>query len=545
MTITKENFEETREPFNTLKYYEETKNKMNAEEILKMLEREIPLQVQISALMIASIPDNANNIKKALSTFKNKLKEDPDNKQIRETIARLERELQGSSQGEASKEEKRIKRDITYLENELKKNPDDESAKKMLEQLTEELKNGEYGYNYNHEFLNLFDENKLRERLHFLFAPYLEFLDENNKNGLQEALNIIEENISKRDKILSEMKAQLKPKDTQAMEKPTSEEPSYGKLRTSKAKELLYNRTRVDKEIRKDSDEFYSEQGVEIKTGQIGKRKRPIYTPVLLNYIVEELEKQGLSVDGVGHLDAFDMEILMHAESLYSAGNKFFTADMLASQMSGGKRVQVTPKMKNEIYKSLMRLRLTNITINTQSEYDLGYNNHVIFSGAILPNKIEGEPIMLNGKKVMEYVYVLDNSPITKYAHGKNQISRPPVSMLDVPLNLTKENIILTGYLARRIIDMQAPENWKGKYIILYETIFDYLKLKDENPNTLKVTQKRIREDVRAILEKWKKDGIIKDFEELGEDDKPPKNRAPIVKIKIKMPKLQPKIIEC
>lgn len=383
-----------------------------------------------------------------------------------------------------------------------------------------------------------------------VYLKGLEFLKTNAPEKFSTVIDCIMYAVENKEEIIQELsasvvKAQLTTKDIQAIENPTSEEPLSEKLRTSKAKELLVNRTRVDKEIRKDSDVFYSGRGVEIKTGQIGKRKKTIYTPVLLNYITEELEKQGLSVDGVGHLSAFDIEILMHAESLYSAGNKFFTADMLASQMSGGKRVQVTPKMKNEIYNSLMRLRLTNITINTQNEYDLGYNNHVIFSGAVLPNKIEGEPIMLNGKKVMEYIYVLDNSPITKYAHGKNQISRPPVSMLDVPLDLTKENIILTGYLARRIIDMQAPENWKGKYIILYETIFDYLKLKYENPNTLKVTKKRIREDVRSILKKWKKDGIIKDFEELGEDDKPPKNRAPIVKIKIKMPKVQAKIMEC
>lgn len=197
MTITQENFEET---FNTLKYYEDANTKMTAEEILKMLEREIPLQVKISALIVASIPDNEKenyNIRKALSTFKNRLKEDPDNKQIRETIARLERELQESSQGEAFKDEKRIKKDIAYLENELKKNPDDESAKGMLERLTEELKNDEYCYKYDPDLLNSLNESKLKERLIFLFSPYLVFLEENNPNEFKQALDIIEENVKK------------------------------------------------------------------------------------------------------------------------------------------------------------------------------------------------------------------------------------------------------------------------------------------------------------------------------------------------------------
>ena len=46
----------------------------------------------------------------------------------------------------------------------------------------------------------------------------------------------------------------------------------------------------------------------------------------------------------------------------------------------------------------------------------------------------------------------------------------------------------------------------------------------------------KIRQTVRAILEEWKRKGIINDFQELGEDNKPPKSRAPIVKIKITMP---------
>ena len=316
------------------------------------------------------------------------------------------------------------------------------------------------------------------------------------------------------------------------------------KIRTSRTDELLVDRSKINKKIREERKEFYN-GGIDVKTGEIGKSKKPVYTPVALNYVTEELEKQGLTVDGVGILKPFDMIILTHVESLYEAGNQIMTADMIATQMNGGRRIQATPKLKAQIYNSLMRLRLINITINTQNEFDVRYNPKTIFSGVILPNKIEGEPIMLNGKKIMEYIYVLDNSPLTKYSKSKNQISRPPVNMLDVPVSLTQENIILTDYLSRRIIDMQSPEPKKGKYIILYETIFDYLKIEDENPNTLKVTKKRIREDVRAILKEWKKNGFILDFEELGEDDKPPKTRAPIVKIKISIPPKQNQILDC
>ena len=307
------------------------------------------------------------------------------------------------------------------------------------------------------------------------------------------------------------------------------------KTRTFKAKELKLDRSKVNKAIRDGREELYSETGLDVETGH--KKNKSIYTPVLLNFVSEEeLKKQGLTIEGIGYINPFDMEILMHAESLYEVGNKIMTADMLATQMNGGRRTQVTPKFKEEIYKSLMRLRLTNIAINTENEEKAGYNKHVIFSGVLLPNKIKSETAIINGKQIKEYIHVFDNSPLSEYADSKNQISRPPVNMLDVPGNLTREKVILVGYLARRIVDMQSPDEWRGKYIIRYETIFEYLKIEANSTQSLINKKNKIRQTVRAILEEWKRKDIINDFQELGEDDKPPKSRAPIVKIKITMP---------
>ena len=308
------------------------------------------------------------------------------------------------------------------------------------------------------------------------------------------------------------------------------------KTRTFRAKELKLDRSKPNKAIRDGREELYSETGLDVATGH--KKNKSIYTPVLLNFVSEEeLKKQGLSVEGIGHLDAFDAEVLMHAESLYEVGNKIMTVDMITTQMAGGsRRIQTTPKMKEEIYKSLMRLRLTNITIKTENEEKAGYNKHTIFSGVLLPNKIESETAIINGKQIEEYIHIFDVSPLSKYADSKNQISRPPVNMLDVPASLTRENIMLVGYLARRIVDMQSPDEWRGKYIIRYDTIFEYLKIEANSTQSLINKKNKIRQTVRAILEEWKRKDIINDFQELGEDDKPPKSRAPIAKIKITMP---------
>jgi len=307
------------------------------------------------------------------------------------------------------------------------------------------------------------------------------------------------------------------------------------KIRTYRTDKLVINRSKPYKAIRDGEKGLYSEEGLIVETGH--KKEKPVYTPVLLNYIAEELRKEGLKIESIGYINPFDMEILMHAESLYEAKNKYFTVDMLATQMTGGRRTQATPKFRELVYESLMRLRVLNVTISTDNEVKAGYNKKIIFSGAILPNKIEGTPIILNGKEYFEeYIYILDKSPLWKYADSKNQISRPPVNMLDVPASLTRENVMLVGYLTQRIIDMQSPEERRGKHIIRYDTIFEYLKIKNKNDNSTLTKKKRIRQTVRAILEEWKRKGIINDFQELGEDDKPPKSRAPIAKIKITLP---------
>lgn len=501
MTTTKENFEKTRELFNPLKYYEKTKNKMDAEEILKMLEREIPLQVKISALIAASTPDNANNTKKALSTFKNKLKKDPDNMKIRETVARLERELQESSQEDPFKDEKRIKKDITYLENELKKNPDDESAKRMLERLTEELKNGEYGYKYDPEFVNLLDENKLRERLLFLFAPYLDFLDENDKSRLQEALNLIEQNISKRDEILSEMKAQLQTKGIKATEK----------ANIKKVNKLV---TPVDKVSQKlftpeENQNFYDTNGVLVEVGK--KNKKPVDTAVS---VIFDKDKD-LSFSNDIMLDQYNNAVHSAVCSMYNAGNNIFTINALYRFMSGNSSTVKAPgeKTVEEIKNSLRKMSFTRIFINTENEAQK-FKQIPIKIKKIERSLLHVDFITanVNGQDV-EAVRILAKPPLLEYAEYKNQIASYDTKILNVPLSSTREHTIIKNYLLAQILIMKNPKS-KRNNVIRYDTVYKNLELDAPTEETLRAKKRDVRGKVHVILEHWKKEGLIKGYSE-------------------------------
>ena len=315
------------------------------------------------------------------------------------------------------------------------------------------------------------------------------------------------------------------------------------RTRTRRADNFILDRTKVNQAIREGREELYDGKSLLVKTGHTRSKNSPktIYTPVALKYIFDELGNQGLSVKVIGRLEPFDMILAMHLDSLFYAGNNKVTYDMIATQMAGGRRTQASPKLRELIKQSLIRLRHYDIEINTEAEYKAGFNKQILFSGVMLPNKIVSEPAMFNGKRIEEYIYIYDQSVMSKYADSKDQVSRPLIVMFDVPLSLTKDNIELTYYLLDRIVDMQSPASRKNKYIIRYDTIFDSIGIEDKD-NAIPVKKMRIRENVRKILKEWERKGFIRNFEELDENNKPAKKHVHIVKIKITLPPKQEEI---
>ena len=181
--------------------------------------------------------------------------------------------------------------------------------------------------------------------------------------------------------------------------------------------------------------------------------------------------------------------------------------------------------MREAILASLRRLRLTNIIIRAEQEIEAGYSKKSRYEGVILPNEvIEDETVSLNGENVRDCVHFLRNSPLYDYADDKNQISRIPVAMLDVPADNDKEFIILKGYLTRRYAEAKNSNSKLGN-IIRYDSLFAYIGIDSGN----RKHTKRLRDKVKLILETWKKAGYITGYEEIKEG-------RTIAKIKIKLP---------
>ena len=282
------------------------------------------------------------------------------------------------------------------------------------------------------------------------------------------------------------------------------------KLETTRVGGLIFER---EKKSRSSNEVFYNctnDNSPEVFTGTHPEdRHKEIITFVSLE--IEDLKQD---VPSISRLEPFDGEVLSSSISLYTDGNEYVTPDMIYRHMLGNKRgAKLHPKMRQDILASLRKLRLTNIIINAEQELEAGYSKKSRYEGVILPNEvIEDETILLNGGKVRNCIHFLRNSPLYDYADDKNQISRLPVAMLDIPADNDKELIILKGYLARRYTEAKNP-NSKLSNIIRYNSIFEYLSIDSGN----KKQTKRIRDTVKLILETWKNAGYIIGYQEIKE----------------------------
>ena len=312
------------------------------------------------------------------------------------------------------------------------------------------------------------------------------------------------------------------------VDKTQQEQPNKLSAKTCKAKSLVSGTTKLENVIfdPKKNPALYDSQNTagdfETKIGNV--KNNPINTVASIDF--DKMKSLGVSISHENWLTPFDREILSVASSLYAAGNEYQSPLMIYQALSGNREdVKLTPDMRNKIIQSLKKLRLTNIEIDSSQEEKVGWNKKGHYEGALLPSE-RIEVMTLNGQEVVECIHFLRNSPLYEYAAGKNQISRVNISMLNVPINNTEDNVILKCYLLRIITSIKNPKS-KLKPIIRYDTLYEYLGL-DESDKYIRIKKQLIRERTKEILKYWVDNGLIKGFEEETEG-----RGKKIVKVKI------------
>lgn len=318
----------------------------------------------------------------------------------------------------------------------------------------------------------------------------------------------------------------------------TSDSRPIIKAITHKADKILIERSNVGRKLssKKAIPALYEHNDREILTGHTGKKNaKEVIAIVSLNF--EKTQEWAEYIPALKRLEPFDMVILTHATTLYDAGNRIISTDMLFRQINGGDIKQTTQAMRREIYDSFCRLGQTWLYIDASEEYKAGLNKKSEFRGALLPCGMVIGDTILNGQKAHDCIKIYDISPLIEYSKAKGQVSSIPLEMLKISgINYTKENIVILHYLYGTFADMRNTKSKRNKNIISYETLYNYLGVEGSNPTQLRTIKARIRTTVRAILSDWAQRGFLKGFQELTTDNKPVRAGAKATKIHIDFP---------
>ena len=306
---------------------------------------------------------------------------------------------------------------------------------------------------------------------------------------------------------------------------------------THKSDIVILERSKAGRKLQDDDElqALYDKMILRFTTAEIKNRQggiTEIKTVMSLSY--EQVKEWEHYMPTFHRLKKFDIEILAHAATLYTAGNRIISTDMLFRQMNGGKNKQPTEAMRREIYDSFCRLARTWLHIDASQEVKAGLNKKAEFRGALLPCSMIIGDTMLNGQPAHDCIKIYDTSPLIEYARLKGQVSPIPLDMFNIPnVNRTEENIALIGYLTRAFADMRNEKSDRNKHIISYDSLYAYLSVDGKTQKTIWDKKAKIRKTVRAVLDSWCESLHIKSYQELTADNKPVRKGAKAAKIRI------------
>lgn len=231
--------------------------------------------------------------------------------------------------------------------------------------------------------------------------------------------------------------------------------------------------------------------------------KKKIDTIVSINF--EELDEKGVQISNARSLTAYDREVHDAILTLYVDGeNSYVTGAMIYQAMVGNPKATLNPKQAEAISNSVTKLMYTRLTIDaTQEAQAYGFEKFK-YSGYLLP--AERVTAAINGN-ITECLHLFRSPPLYDYAGRKKQVGRVDIKLLNSPLNKNDETISLQGYLRRRILAMK--NNPKLSPSIVYETVYEALKISAPTDGALRKKKLDVRKKIKTILDYWKDESFI------------------------------------
>ncbi len=246
---------------------------------------------------------------------------------------------------------------------------------------------------------------------------------------------------------------------------------------------------------------------------QKGKITKTMKTEVAV--IMPSLDDETIMIPAEAGITDIDLVIYGGYVSSREAGNIAITDAMIFKAANGiddGR--SISPDQEASTRASMDKFRKTLAKIDATEEFNvfaeknnLPHVDKYILDGNLI--SCERVIVELNGRVVEAYVSPLGKSHdplLKKHADISDRIQRVSPDVLRIPtISNTERNMVLRNYL---IIQVRRIKGGNSKNLISYNTLF---KIAEADTRTEKA---RVRDNVRKILNHWKKIEHIKGYTE-------------------------------
>ena len=257
----------------------------------------------------------------------------------------------------------------------------------------------------------------------------------------------------------------------------------------------------------------------------VGRKKDDILTRCILNY-----EGDNVKLTSRRSFTEYDRQVADAVTSLYEYGNKSYiitAATVYRAMVHATETETPSPQQIEAVTQSLDKLRFVRVQIDCTEELmrrNIDLNGSQITAGKIdtyllTLDKME---VIAGGQKVVAYK-VIKTPILYEYSRLTGQVITVPAALLDIrdktgaKIPNTERRIAIKGYLMRRISIMKSQNGKNQSRHIIFESLYN--EICDANELSRR-DQQLIREYVSLVLDNWKREEFIKDYEELTKGKK-------------------------
>ena len=251
----------------------------------------------------------------------------------------------------------------------------------------------------------------------------------------------------------------------------------------------------------------------------VGRKKDDILTRCILNY-----EGDNVKLTSRRSFTEYDRQVADAVTSLYEYGDKshIITAATVYRAMVHATETETpSPQQIEAVTQSLDKLRFVRVQIDCTQE--LMRRNASLNGSQITGGKVDTYLLTLKKLEVIAgnqkvSAYKITDTPILyDYSRLTGQVITVPAALLDIrdktgaKIPNTERRIAIKGYLMRRISIMKGQNSKNQSCHILYDSLYNGVCSTEPTQKEKRL----IRDYIPCVLEYWKSEKFIKDYEEL------------------------------